>query len=85
MNEQLLEVVHRVKGEDPGGTLLSNIGGWHSGRSFLEPPSIDALPQPHSDALRSLRLHILEQVSEFVSALAVDETATPYITLHESW
>lgn len=83
MNDYLLDVVHRMKEADPEGVALSNIGGWHSSRGFLQPSS--ALPQSHADAVRLLRLHILEQVGELVAALRLDNAATPRIAIPESW
>ena len=83
MNAYLLDVVHRMKEADPEGVVLSNIGGWHSSRGFLQPSS--ALPESHADAVRLLQLHVLEQVGDLVAALRLDSTATPHIAILESW
>jgi len=95
LNNKLAEVVGDMMSKSDG-VIVSNVGGWHSPMvvgegavSFLADGA--HLPGLHGSAVRALRLHILQQVSSFLEALAPPgKNATSHIdrvfvTTRESW
>jgi tetratricopeptide (TPR) repeat protein len=101
LNRDLVNTVREMmSGSD--GVKISNEGGWQSfassgneAASFLEQGSI--IPGAQGSAVRALRLHIIQQVSAFLKALAPPESITTigdlvvgpeyqvFVSIRESW
>eukprot|EP01048_Picozoa_sp_COSAG05_P004197 COSAG05_NODE_217_length_13794_cov_5.734064_8_plen_470_part_00 len=84
INHNIFRVIEKIlQATDFESELKSNIGGWQSldPQRFLQEHSLDQ--GEHGAAIRALHLFILQQVSEFLSALGVK--GEPSVSIDLSW
>ena len=91
MNAGLREVVNAMMAADPRGSSVSNVGGWQQSKAFNFFEEGSAQRGASGAAVRSLYLHVLQQVSCFLSALGLPDGTgdgggvAPFVTVREAW